>query len=298
MKPKKMLRWVVLASLGTTVVACGGGTSLLGSGDDPEKGGSSSMSSGGTESEPGPGTGGASMATAGKAPGTAGKGTDPGIELCMVDADCPDYGAPCEPCADGSLACNKTYCAGGQCVHTRDTCSVKCANDMDCAGHDVACKDCGDGSKACEINLCIMGQCQTSFEGCEGFDPCKGVACGAPCLACGPDGMNCDSALTYCDADGKCTASIPMCVNPSGCETVMDCGLSPGDCKPCGDGTCAQLDCVENKCVFACEPEPEPECKTTDDCMFDAVCKVCDATMECAAPFCWQGKCELVCPVQ
>jgi hypothetical protein len=298
MKPKKMLRWVVLASVGTLIVACGGGISQLGSGDDPEMGESGSTSTGGTDGDPEPNKGGTGMAVAGKGSGTAGTGSTPGGELCRVDQDCTDYGAPCEPCADGSLACNKTYCDGGECVHTRDTCSIKCESDMDCPVLDVACKDCGDGTTACPSSQCLMGWCQTSFEGCGGFDPCQGVACGAPCKACGPDGMNCDAALTYCDAGGRCTPSIPQCMDPGECKTAMDCGTPPPDCKPCGDGKCAAFDCVENKCVFGCGPDPEPECKTTDDCMpADAICKLCDSTMECAVPFCWQGRCELVCPV-
>lgn len=301
MKPMKMLRWVALASVGTVVVACGGGITPLGSGEDPGMGksGSSSMSTGGTESDPGPGKGGTATSTAGKDPGTAGTGTYPGTETCMVDDDCTDYGAPCEPCADGSFACNKTYCAEGKCVHTRDECSIKCSTDMDCPVRDVACKDCGDGTSACETSQCIMGFCQSSFEGCGGYDPCKGVACGSPCKACGPDGMNCDAALTYCDVGGNCTPSIPQCMDPGECKTAMDCGTPPPDCKPCGNGACAQFDCVENKCVFGCEPNPEPECKITEDCaLVDLVCKVCPATMKCAVPFCWQGTCELVCPVE
>jgi hypothetical protein len=300
MKPKKLLRWVVLASVGTVAVACGGGITPLGSGDEPGMGQSGSMSTtGGSTSQTTAGKGG-SMSSAGNEPGVAGTGAQPGTESCMVDEDCVDYGAPCEPCADGSFACNKTYCAAGKCVHTRDTCSIKCESDMDCPQRDaLLCKPCGDGTSACETTQCIMGQCQTSYQGCGGYDPCKGVACGAPCKACGPDGMDCDTALTYCDAGGNCTASFPHCMDPGECKTAMDCGPAPPDCKPCGDGQCAQFDCVENKCVFGCQPDPEPECKTTDDCLpTDAVCKLCPATMNCAVPFCWQGSCELVCPLE
>jgi hypothetical protein len=299
MKPKKMLRWVVLASVSTVVAACGGGVSSLGSGDDPSigKSGSSSMSTGGTKGDPDPGKGG-SLSMAGKGSGIAGTGIDPGSELCMSDKDCPDYGAPCEPCADGSYACNKTYCASGKCVHTRDQCSIKCADDKDCPVRDVACKDCGDGTTSCETSQCVMGLCQTSYPGCGGYEPCNGVACGSPCKDCGPDGMGCTDALTYCDAGGKCVAGIPQCVNTGQCKTAMDCGSAPPDCKPCGNDTCAQFQCLENKCVFGCLPNPEPQCKVSEDCPNLDICKTCPTTMQCAVQACLQGSCEFVCPVE
>jgi hypothetical protein len=297
MKPMKMLRWVVLTSVGTLLAACGGGVTTLGSGDDPgpEKGGSSTMGAGGTSSIAGKG---GSSSTAGKTSGVAGAGATAGSELCMTDTDCTDYGAPCEPCADGSYACNKTYCDQGKCVHTRDQCNIKCSTDMDCPVPDLPCKDCGDGTVACDRAQCVMGLCQTVYPGCGGFDPCKGVGCGSPCKDCGPDGMGCTDALAYCDAGGKCTPSIPQCMDPGSCKTAMDCGTAPADCKPCGGGTCAQFQCLENKCVFAC-PNPEPQCKTSEECpVIGDMCKTCPTTMKCAVQACLQGSCELVCPLE
>jgi hypothetical protein len=299
MKPKKMLRQVVLASLGIVVVACGGGITNLGSGEDPGMGesGSSNMGTAGTKDPGTAGKGGSGMGTAGtKDPGTA--GTDPGTELCMVDEDCPDYGAPCEACADGSYACNKTYCLEGKCVHTRDQCSTQCKTPMDCPVPDVACKDCGDGTAACPTSDCVMGQCQLNFGTCGGFKPCDGVPCGSPCKACGPDGMDCDAALTYCDAGGNCTAQVPMCPNPDQCKTAMDCPPVPPFCKPCGDGKCAAAQCIDNQCVLACEPDPNPECMVSEDCPLTDACKLCPATMQCAVQACIKNQCEMVCPIE
>ena len=96
MKPNKMLRWVVLTSVGPLLAACGGGVTTLGSGDDPGMGtGGSGM--GGSKSGIEAGKGGIGS-TAGKTSGTAGTGANPGSELCMTDTDCTDHGAPCELC--------------------------------------------------------------------------------------------------------------------------------------------------------------------------------------------------------
>ena len=108
----------------------------------------------------------------------------------------------------------------------------------------------------------------------------------------------CD-ALAYCDAGGKCTPGIPQCMDPGSCMNAMDCGTPPPDCKPCGGGTCAQFQCLENKCVFGCLPNPEPQCKTSDECpVIGDICYPCPTTMNCAVQACLQGSCELVCPVE
>src|SRR5882672_10623030 len=127
MKSKKVLRWAALVSL--SVLGACGGVSKIGSGDDPGKAGSASMNVGGSKGEGLAGKGaestgatasmGGGVAIGGKDPGM---GAEPGVELCMNDTDCENPGAPCEPCGDGSFSCNKVYCDGGKCVHTRDTC--------------------------------------------------------------------------------------------------------------------------------------------------------------------------------
>ena len=177
MKATKIVRWGLVASLSTSLLllaACGG-VSDIGSGDEPGlgKAGSDGTTTGGSKGMGANGTGanangatsmGANGNVAGKDPGVG--GATP-IDICMTDADCPNPGSPCEPCADGTYACNRTYCAaGGKCITERDMCTTKCATDKDCPVPKIACADCGDGSTSCPTSQCLMGQCQTSYPGC------------------------------------------------------------------------------------------------------------------------------------
>lgn len=306
MKSKKSLRWVALVSV--SVLGACGGVSAIGSGEDPEMGksGSSSVGTGGTKGEGASGTGAGTTgavgmgAAAGKEPGVAGSGAGPGMEKCSSDMDCPSYGAPCEPCADGSYACNKTYCApGGYCVHTRDTCAVKCSTDMDCPVRDLPCEDCGDGTKSCPSAQCLMGFCQESLPTCGGEAECKGQACGSACKACAPGDMCDASSVGYCNLDGKCQAGVPQCTDPGVCMTAADCGTPPPMCVACGNDTCAKFECIEQKCVFACPPNPEPECATEKDCpIVGDQCIKCQVNGMCAVQACVNGSCEMVCPVE
>ena len=304
MKPTTVLRWVTLVSLGT-LGACGG-VSSIGSGDEPSKAG---MSSGGTKATAGNGSGasangGYSMGATGMgaSANVAGKG-DPGITMggatqvdeCMADTDCPGFGAPCEPCVDGSFACNKTYCDAGNCVQLGNTCPTKCGSDMDCPVPKIACSDCGDGTQSCPTSQCLMGVCQTSLPGCGNQDPCKGLACGAACKACA-NGM-CGSVASYCSAEGKCQPGLPQCAAPSMCATSKDCGSPPPNCVACGNDTCATFDCVKGQCVFECPPNPDPQCKVSEDCVTPTdVCKMCPSG-KCAVQACLKGSCEPVCPL-
>ncbi len=309
MKSNKVVRWVALVSV--SVLGACGGVSAIGSGEEPGEGksGSSTTGTGGTKGEGATNTGavstgatgmGATGNVAGKEPGVAGSGAAPGEEKCASDMDCPDYGAPCEPCADGSYACNKTYCAaGGFCVHTRDSCAVKCATNRDCPVRDVACEDCGDGTKSCPSAECVMGFCQTSLPTCGGEAECKGQSCGSACKACAPGDMCDQSSVGYCNLNGKCQANVPQCSDPGTCKTAMDCGSPPPMCVACGNDTCAQFECLENKCVFACPPNPEPQCTTVKDCpVAGDVCIKCPVNGQCAVQACISGSCEMVCPVE
>lgn len=299
MKSTGALKWITLASLGL-LAACGG-VSDIGSGDDPGKAGSLGTTTGGSKGTGANGTGananGASsnVGASGKDPGTGASGGVSGVE-CKVDMDCGAISAPCEPCADGSYACDKTYCAEGKCVHVGgNTCPTKCATDKECPVPDLPCTLCMDGSKACPSSQCLKGQCQTSIAGCGAIDPCKGLACGAECKACGPDGV-CDvKQASYCSAEGKCQAGLPQCAAPNTCKTSMDCGTPPPQCVPCGNNTCATFDCIQGSCVFACPANPVPQCKVTEDCpAIDAACKLCP-NGDCAVQACLQGSCELAC---
>jgi hypothetical protein len=41
---------------------------------------------------------------------------------CASNADCPQPGAPCQMCSDGSSACPHNDCVNGTCVLTIETC--------------------------------------------------------------------------------------------------------------------------------------------------------------------------------
>ena len=296
MKSRRALKWVTLASLGL-LAACGG-VSDIGSGDEPGKGGSLGTT-GGSKGTGANATGGISMGAsanvAGK-PGTVPYGGESSDDLCKTDMDCRVASAPCEPCADGSYACDKTYCDQGKCKHVGgNTCPTLCMTDKECPPPDLPCTLCKDNSKACPTSNCVKGQCQTSFPGCGDIDPCKGLPCGAECKACGPNQV-CDvKQASYCSAEGKCQAGLPQCADPGMCKTSMDCGAAPPKCVPCGNDTCATFECIQGSCVFACPANPEPECKVTEDCpAIDASCKLCP-NGDCAVQACLHGSCELAC---
>jgi hypothetical protein len=306
MNSKKVSRWVALVSV--SVLGACGGVSSIGSGEEPGMGksGSSNVGTGGTKGQGANGAGAETTgavstgATGGKEPGGAGSGAAPGMTECKSDKDCPNYGAPCEPCADGSYACNRTYCAAeGYCVHTRDSCAVECSTDKDCPVRDIACEDCGDGSQSCPSSACVMGFCQESLPSCGGEEQCKGQACGSACKACAPGDMCDPSSVGYCSQEGKCQVGVPKCSGPSLCMTAADCGTPPPMCVECGNDTCAKFECIEQKCVFACPPNPKPECTTVKDCPdVDDVCIKCQVNGMCAVQACVNGSCEMVCPVQ
>jgi hypothetical protein len=307
MNPKRVLRFIALGSAGL-LMACGG-VSTIGSGDElAGRSGSTGISSGGTKgtdnsvgtgaastgasTEAGGGTGAqTSVDTAGTDSGTGGV-TRPG--MCTADTDCMDDSVPCEECVDGSYACNKPFCKARKCLHSGEMCPAQCMSDEQCPALGLACTNCGDGTKSCPRTQCVSGKCQTSFPGCHNVDPCKGLACGAPCKQCS-DG-NCDSSLLplYCGADGKCEPGLPQCGADVKCRTARDCKESPPECVACAADTCAGFECVDGACVLACPPNPDPQCKTTLDCPATGVCRMCPGG-SCASRVCWKGNCELAC---
>ena len=298
MKTTRVLRWVIVASVGT-IVACGG-VSDIGSGDDDPNGmgntGNKSSGVGGamaTGAEPGTG---AKMGSGGGSK-AAGGGAPVGGE-CEEDFDCAVDAGPCQMCEDGGYACPTAVCIANKCVHRGDTCATKCETERDCPVLDIACTDCGDGNSACPVTKCTMGFCETSFPGCGNFDPCANQACGTDCKPCGPDGM-CDPPeyASYCSEQGKCVPGIPQCGMEPGtsCDTAMDCPIPPPECIACGNDTCAGFECLQGKCVFACPANPDPMCMTTDDCPpTDAICIMCPGG-KCAVQACLDGACQMVC---
>src|SRR5688572_26214645 len=52
---------------------------------------------------------------------------------CESTDDCPQPGAPCEQCPDGTSACPSVICVLGECVGTFPTCQGEtCQADSDC----------------------------------------------------------------------------------------------------------------------------------------------------------------------
>jgi hypothetical protein len=101
---------------------------------------------------------------------------------------------------------------------------------------------------------------------------------------------------SYCDGGGKCVAGLPTCTDPGMCKTAMDCGTPPPKCVPCANDTCATFDCIQGSCVFACPPNPTPECMTSEDCPMLDSCKMCPGN-QCAVEACIKGSCAPVCPL-
>lgn len=215
---------------------------------------------------------------------------------CTTDSDCPSIGAPCQQCPDGSYACPWTKCEAGQCVGGFDACQgQQCKADSDCPSMGAPCQPCPDGSFACPWTKCDNGFCAGGFDGCAGYDPCANKACGDACTLCPPNDPNCaeTTVLKFCDGKGQCGPSVPSCGGAQ-CKSDMDCPAIE-ICKPCADGSCALVSCLNGTCGWTCPPPPNPECKSAADCgPAPAICKICgDGT--CAVTDCVNGSCELVC---
>jgi hypothetical protein len=144
---------------------------------------------------------------------------------------------------------------------------------------------------------CKDGVCATSFPGCSGYQPCANKACGSPCTVCDPNDKECGetAVLKYCDATGMCSPNTPKCSDPGQCTSKADCQISVDlICKLCPGGACAEMDCVNGACQFACPPNPTPECKTALDCPVRELCKPCP-NGGCAPTDCINGSCQMVC---
>ena len=214
---------------------------------------------------------------------------------CQSNEDCPQPGAPCEPCPDGSWACPSTECIGGQCVFNGGSCQgQQCKEAADCPAIGAPCQLCSDGSVACPWTDCVNGVCVGGFPGCPGWDPCDGKACGEQCKQCPPNDPGCEetAVLKFCDQNGSCQPTYPTC-GGNQCNAPGDCPVI-GVCKLCPDGSCAMPDCVGGKCELVCAPPPNPQCNTANDCPQIEICKLC-SDGSCAKTMCIAGMCELAC---
>jgi hypothetical protein len=319
-----MLRKVLAFSSLCLIVAACGNRSSLGSGDDDLGGKGGNAGVGGTS-----GSGGSSGSGGGTWDPCAGKpcgaectqcapndpscaetmvlkfcsedgACGPAYPACSVDScsdgsDCPALGAPCEVCPDGSYACPSIECVNGQCVFSGESCQgQQCTGDSDCPTMGAPCQICPDGSTACPWTGCVDGECMSAFPGCPGWNPCEGKSCGEQCTQCAPNDPNCveTAVIKVCDASGICGGGAPDCSGGE-CKSSSDCSVL-AVCMPCGDGTCAQPECINGKCDLVCPPPPNPECKTSSDCPQIEICMQCkDAS--CASIECVNGKCGFVC---
>ena len=197
-------------------------------------------------------------------------------------------GDACNPCDPDDPSCVVPgidhFCDDdGQCIAGM----VECDDEDLCDGLDCGDSCCPPGltKEECEDYICDMdGECilpsATSIgdeEICKpGDDPCDGLQCGESCQPiCPPDDPNCNMlpAEHYCDVNGECQTSVPICPAPGSCDGV-DCGGScgqgricnvKGDCigetedPECGeDDPCAGLECGDS-CQPTCPPD-DPGC--------------------------------------
>jgi hypothetical protein len=217
---------------------------------------------------------------------------------CTSDADCPQVGAPCQACPDGSYACPTTACENGQCVGSFPGCTGgECASAKDCPQPGAPCVQCPDGTLACPSVDCIGGKCVGSNQSCAGWDACSGKACGEVCSLCPPDDPSClgPAVVTYCDQSGQCGMNFPDCSGGGECTSDAECPQIDA-CPACPNGECAAYVCDAGKCQLECPPSKDPACASDADCPHDEICKICpDAT--CAAMTCLAGACEWVCPL-
>jgi hypothetical protein len=125
---------------------------------------------------------------------------------CVADSDCPQPGAPCQICADGSTACPKAVCDQGQCKVIFNQCpppkacnpasanpvnqcgpheaccngvcqpdgelckAPQCASAADCKGPlPQLCEVCANGKSECAHWECVAGACVTAI--CDPLPP-------------------------------------------------------------------------------------------------------------------------------
>jgi hypothetical protein len=316
---------LALGMFAAMAYACGGTSSLGSGGENLNKGGSggggATGGNGGSGGSTGGSGGGAQDPCAGKPCGATCNDCPPGQACaavltycdssgscgmnypicdrpgqCTTDSDCPQMGAPCQQCPDGSFACPSVQCLSGECVGSFEGCAGStCQSDADCPQVGAPCEQCPDGSINCPWSICDSGICVSGgFDGCTGYDPCAGKACGDACSLCNDPSCAETAVLKYCDPAGHCTTTPPRCEGGSTCTTKADCP-AVGACPYCPGGSCAELDCVNGACEFVCPPAADPQCTTDSDCQPSIlICKLCsDAT--CAAMSCVNGACDWVC---
>jgi hypothetical protein len=206
--------------------------------------------------------------------------------FCRSDSDCPQPGAPCTECSDGSVACPEVDCVRRRCVYSfpqcpppYDPCADKACGDL-CTICDPADPDCVETAV---VKLCQPdGGCSPNVPICElQPNPCavtlcpKGTTCvvsdtdpsqatcvpAEPKVACGgflgtpcPGAGQCvDDPSDDCDPRNGGADCSGMCV----CDAIGLCRFpghfdqSPAVCNCVGGGgSCGDNTCGPNQ--FCC----------------------------------------------
>lgn len=274
---KRVISGAFLFTLLTS--ACSGGFTKIGDGG----GGTASGGSNGNQ-------GGSSAGSGAKAGSNSGGS---GTAECESTKDCPQPGAPCEQCSDGSYACPSVECVDGQCVGSFQTCvGTACEADSDCPEVGAPCQQCADGSSACPYSRCEDGTCSSGVEACPETNPCEGKSCGDTCSLC-PAGSTCPPVVMYCDAQQQCQFNQPACEG-EGCMSDSDCPEVEA-CPQCPDSAeCAEMRCVEGACKFQCSSA----CSAKGDSCANG--EACCGGLECCSGVpvpAGQEYCGEVCPI-
>ena len=164
---------------------------------------------------------------------------------CKTDADCPQLRAPCSVCADGTVACPRSFCNNGTCNVDFPTCGtpVSCGSDgckpgTSCADDPNDTCDPATGGRDCP-GICVPDNQPRPCSDDAGCPP--GYVCATdPSTGCAPD------------AAGVCAAvCVPVPPPPPQCSSDADCASILRGCMPCPDGStaCPSAVCKAGVCV-------------------------------------------------
>jgi hypothetical protein len=142
-----------------------------------------------------------------------------------------------------------------ECKPLFDTCTGVCLPD--CGKKECGADGCGGSCGECEEGFACdpNGKCLCQPD-CEGKE-CGPNGCGAQCGVCA-------GRKPICNEEQLCVPEPPGPCGNGQCEGELDetcfsCPLDCGECPPCGDGTCEELESCEF-CPADCGPCPYGDC--------------------------------------
>jgi hypothetical protein len=183
--------------------------------------------------------------------------------ICRRDSDCPQPGAPCVECSDGSFACPAVECVRRRCVYSFPQCPPPYEP---CAG-----KACGDSCTVCDpadpdcVETDVLKFCQPDGA-CSPLQPtcsspkvfCGGIA-GIPCPGAGTcfddPSDDCDPRMGGADCGGVCECDVVgLCRFPGHWDgSPQVCGCVDGG-GSCGGNTCGRNQFCCNASCGICAP--------------------------------------------